>query len=101
MIARGSSDMIWVARRDVAQSGSALGWGPSGRRFESGRPDSLRDLDVTPWAAETRKATSFGDALPFAGNHRVHGPHRRVLLRRVRDPRLPLFPLRGRHLDVH
>ena len=26
-------------RRDVAQSGSALGWGPSGRRFESGRPD--------------------------------------------------------------
>ena len=29
-------------RRDVAQSGSALGWGPSGRRFKSGRPDSLR-----------------------------------------------------------
>ncbi len=28
-------------RRDVAQSGSALGWGPSGRRFESGRPDLL------------------------------------------------------------
>ena len=26
----------------MAQSGSALGWGPSGRRFESGRPDSLR-----------------------------------------------------------
>jgi hypothetical protein len=25
----------------VAQSGSALGWGPSGRRFESGRPDFL------------------------------------------------------------
>jgi hypothetical protein len=33
-------------RRDVAQSGSALGWGPSGRRFKSGRPDSSRrDLD--------------------------------------------------------
>ena len=29
-------------RRDVAQSGSALGWGPSGRRFESGRPDSSK-----------------------------------------------------------
>ena len=29
-------------RRDVAQSGSALGWGPSGRRFKSGRPDSSR-----------------------------------------------------------
>ena len=26
----------------MAQSGSALGWGPSGRRFESGRPDSSR-----------------------------------------------------------
>lgn len=23
----------------MAQSGSALGWGPSGRRFKSGRPD--------------------------------------------------------------
>ncbi len=31
--------MIWATRRDVAQSGSALGWGPSGRRFKSGRPD--------------------------------------------------------------
>jgi hypothetical protein len=28
----------------VAQSGSALGWGPSGRRFESGRPDFSRVL---------------------------------------------------------
>ena len=26
----------------MAQSGSALGWGPSGRRFKSGRPDSSR-----------------------------------------------------------
>lgn len=26
----------------MAQSGSALGWGPSGRRFESGRPDSSK-----------------------------------------------------------
>ena len=26
----------------MAQSGSALGWGPSGRRFKSGRPDCLR-----------------------------------------------------------
>ncbi len=39
MIARSASDMILATRRDVAQSGSALGWGPSGRRFESGRPD--------------------------------------------------------------
>jgi hypothetical protein len=37
--------MIWgQMRRDVAQSGSALGWGPSGRRFESGRPDFFRGL---------------------------------------------------------
>ena len=45
MIAWGSSGMIQVrsqTRRDVAQSGSALGWGPSGRRFKSGRPDYLR-----------------------------------------------------------
>ena len=27
--------------RGVAQSGSALGWGPSGRWFKSSRPDSL------------------------------------------------------------
>ena len=42
MIARPPSGMIRPCedpRRDVAQSGSALGWGPSGRRFESGRPD--------------------------------------------------------------
>jgi hypothetical protein len=45
MIARVPSGMIQdgsQARRDVAQSGSALGWGPSGRRFKSGRPDFLR-----------------------------------------------------------
>jgi nitrate reductase NapE component len=33
-------------RRDVAQSGSALGWGPSGRRFKSGRPDFSRRATV-------------------------------------------------------
>jgi hypothetical protein len=47
MIARGPSDIIETvnkARRDVAQSGSALGWGPSGRRFKSGRPDSSRRI---------------------------------------------------------
>lgn len=45
MIARAPSGMIQLrsrTRRDVAQSGSALGWGPSGRRFKSGRPDCLR-----------------------------------------------------------
>src|SRR3954453_18978084 len=30
-------------RRGVAQSGSASGWGPEGRWFESRRPDFLRD----------------------------------------------------------
>ena len=35
-------------RRDVAQSGSALGWGPSGRRFKSGRPDFLRRGTAAP-----------------------------------------------------
>ena len=33
----------------MAQSGSALGWGPSGRRFESGRPDSSGRLE---WRSE-------------------------------------------------
>ena len=76
-------------RRDVAQSGSALGWGPSGRRFESGRPD-FYGISGVPRVAETRKATRFGDTLPSARYHRVHGPYRRFLLRRVRDPGLPL-----------
>ena len=38
-----------AVRRDVAQSGSALGWGPSGRRFKSGRPDSrIGEADGSP-----------------------------------------------------
>ena len=37
----------------MAQSGSALGWGPSGRRFKSGRPDYLR-LDRTVASFERR-----------------------------------------------
>ena len=35
----------------MAQSGSALGWGPSGRRFKSGRPDCSR-LDRTAASLE-------------------------------------------------
>ncbi len=47
--------MIWgQMRRDVAQSGSALGWGPSGRRFESGRPDFLRGLGRSPGNGRTK-----------------------------------------------
>ena len=47
--------MIWgQMRRDVAQSGSALGWGPSGRRFESGRPDFLRGLGRAPGNGRTK-----------------------------------------------
>ena len=46
--------MIWPARRDVAQSGSALGWGPSGRRFKSGRPDFSR---ASPEARKTVRGT--------------------------------------------
>jgi hypothetical protein len=30
-----------VQLRGVAQPGSVLGWGPSGRRFESSRPDQI------------------------------------------------------------
>ena len=54
-----STGFVWYdraghkTRRDVAQSGSALGWGPSGRRFKSGRPDCLR-LDRTMASSERR-----------------------------------------------
>jgi hypothetical protein len=37
----------------VAQSGSALGWGPSGRRFESGRPD-FRGASRPPGSEHTK-----------------------------------------------
>jgi hypothetical protein len=49
-------------RRDVAQSGSALGWGPSGRRFESGRPDSLRVL-AGPCEQQTHERSTVLDTL--------------------------------------
>src|SRR5215204_5761001 len=55
MIAWAPSGMIQdrsQTRRDVAQSGSALGWGPSGRRFKSGRPDFLRRDTLHPWKGE-------------------------------------------------
>lgn len=44
----------------MAQSGSALGWGPSGRRFESGRPDSL--CGVAP-ARRRHERLAFLDTL--------------------------------------
>src|ERR687898_2278321 len=92
MIARGPSDIIetvYKARRDVAQSGSALGWGPSGRRFKSGRPDpSRRDL--------TERPGSFGHTPAGVERHRVLRPHSGLLLRRVRPARLPVEPRRGR-----
>jgi hypothetical protein len=47
--------MILTTRRDVAQSGSALGWGPSGRRFESGRPDFFAGSKRNPASNERTK----------------------------------------------
>jgi hypothetical protein len=44
-LTRVTSSAIIHARRGVAQSGSALEWGSSGRRFKSVRPD-LRDLSA-------------------------------------------------------
>jgi predicted RNase H-like HicB family nuclease len=35
--------MLPITPRGVAQSGSALGWGPSGRRFKSCLPDIAND----------------------------------------------------------
>ncbi len=31
--------VVHIEHRDVAQSGSASGWGPGGRKFESSHPD--------------------------------------------------------------
>src|SRR3954453_11961034 len=52
----------------------------------------------TRWQQTHERLTRFGDALSTAGHHRFHGPHRRVLLRWVRAPGLPLQPVRGRLL---
>ena len=83
----------------MAQSGSALGWGPSGRRFESGRPDSVESLDETLRAADARKAGYLiGYYLPSAGHHRFLRDPCRLLLWRVRGFGLYLQPLRGRPL---
>jgi hypothetical protein len=49
------------------------------------------------WTHE--RPEGFGDCLPVAGDHRVHGSYRRLLLRRVRGSGLPLQPLRGRPVD--
>ena len=98
MIARSASDMILATRRDVAQSGSALGWGPSGRRFESGRPDFLRARNRLRKRQTHERPEDFGDCLPIAGYRGVHGPYRRLLLWRVRGPGFPVQPLRGRQV---
>jgi hypothetical protein len=34
-------NFLHINTRDVAQSGSALHWGCSGRRFKSGHPDQI------------------------------------------------------------
>jgi hypothetical protein len=40
----GRSEYISSTRRGVAQTGSALAWGASGRRFKSGHPDHFKNL---------------------------------------------------------
>src|SRR5437763_5409755 len=40
-----------MTTRGVAQSGSALGWGPSGRWFESSRPDYRKGLLLQAFSA--------------------------------------------------
>jgi hypothetical protein len=45
--------------RGVAQSGSALGWGPSGRWFKSSRPDFRKPA----WGAGFRRSGPYGDRL--------------------------------------
>ena len=90
MIACGASGIILAqaVRRDVAQSGSALGWGPSGRRFKSGRPDSFRKV-----------AERIGHTKSIVGHRRLYGPHRDLLFRRLRAAGLYLGPARRRPLE--
>ena len=38
---------IILGKRDVAQPGSALHWGCSGRRFKSGHPDHCKNKFIT------------------------------------------------------
>ena len=47
----------YQTRRGVAQPGSVLAWGASGRPFKSARPDQFRT--VLPWVHHVR---SFGAA---------------------------------------
>ncbi len=62
--------------RDVAQSGSARGWGPRGRRFEPGRPDVKlyvlvigdRHADPTPFPF-TDRDRAIGEAREWLAGH--------------------------------
>src|SRR3954462_6640270 len=47
--------------RGVAQPGSALAWGASGRWFKSSRPDHWRPL-ISPEVPERSGASAFGEA---------------------------------------
>jgi mannose-1-phosphate guanylyltransferase len=46
---------LFIECRDVAQLGSALVWGISGRRFKSCHPDQFNLSKVTPEILETTK----------------------------------------------
>ncbi len=92
MIACGASGIIPVqaVRRDVAQSGSALGWGPSGRRFKSGRPDFCGNTELS------ERPRSVGYTQSTTGHHGLYGHDRDLLFRRLCSAGLYLGPPRRR-----
>ena len=71
----------WVADRGVAQPGSALDWGSSGRRFKSCLPDQLSCLRNTGLLSYVQAGAFVGSAYNRARDTTwaVHYHHREYL----------------------
>ena len=91
---KGGEDVIMPSTRGVAQSGSALEWGSSGRRFKSSRPD-LSSTEGVPnqWCAWLPPARRCFDIPPPRG---IQGSHdlRRTYARRLYEAGVDLVALR-------
>ena len=70
--------------RGVAQSGSALEWGSSGRRFKSSRPDSFPNK-VPPFTGEGPFLIPPGRPTTTAERLTVVEDSSRALIRRIKN----------------
>src|SRR5215203_4359509 len=95
MIARGPSGMIPLIKRSVGTWRSLVAHSAGGRVVAGSNP-----AVPTPRAStlSVERPENFGHTLSPTRHHRVYGPDRGRLLRRVRDPGLPVGPTRGRCL---